>query len=250
MAAAVGWIALGAVVGALVTWAVSFFMPGVYRHVTKRPALHVHVERDRAVIWAGAPPWVSYAFMIESPDVLGDPPSSFCPDWWAWAQSLEGVDAHETELQLTFTAATDTTVVIDAFRAKVIKQSEPLPWTLVQCPAPGGADITKRGVEIDLDGFEPPTTRFVDQTFDTIKGAPTISVSPGEAEIFHVRAISRYSYIEWTAEALLLVNGKRQAVTIDDHGEPFRTCSARGRPELRWTGCQWTDRPDTTMPAG
>jgi hypothetical protein len=30
--AALGWMALGALIGALITWAVSFFVPGVYRH--------------------------------------------------------------------------------------------------------------------------------------------------------------------------------------------------------------------------
>jgi hypothetical protein len=69
----------GALIGALITWAVSFFVPGVYRHVIRRPALHVHQERDRAVIWAGSPPWVTYGFMVECPDELGEPPSEFYP---------------------------------------------------------------------------------------------------------------------------------------------------------------------------
>jgi hypothetical protein len=247
VAAAVGWVVVGAVVGGLVTWAVSYFMPGVYRHVTRRPSLHVHIEADRSVIWAGAPPWVTYGFMIESPDGLGEPPSSFCPDWWAWARALGAVDANETEVQLTFTAATDTTVVIDAFTARVAKRADPLPWTLVQCTT-GGADLTKRGVQIDLDSFDPPTTHFVDREHEIVRGAPTISVGPGEAEMFHVRARARSSYVEWTAEARLIVNGKRQVVRIDDNGKPFRTCSSNGRPERWWTGGRWTPRPTTGLP--
>ncbi len=140
-------------------------------------------------------------------------------------------------------------VVIDAFRAKVINQEAPLPWTLVRCTT-GGADLTKRGVEIDLDGFDPPTTHFVDRDHETLRGAPTISVGPGEAEMFHVRARAGWSYVEWTAEASLIVNGKRQVLKIDDSGKPFRTCSSDGRPERWWIGSQWTQRPTTTAPSG
>ena len=150
--------------GAVVVWAVNHFMPGLLRRAARSPDLNVHVETDCGIIWAGAPPWTSYVFAVPSIDDLGEPPSGPCPDWWKWARSHGGVDARDTEIRVTLTAATDTTVVIDGLRAQIVKREAPPGWPVVLCAAAGGADLTYRGVHVDLDGFATPTTHFLPRT--------------------------------------------------------------------------------------
>jgi hypothetical protein len=199
-----------------------------------RSDLSVHVETDRGVIWAGAPPWTSYMFAVPSIDRLGNPPSGPCVEWWKWARSYGGVDVRDTEVRVTLIAATDRTVVINGLRPQIVKREPPPPWPVVLCAAAGGAELTYRGMHVDLDGFGTPTAHFVAQDGTQAQRPPVISVRAGEAEMFHITGHAEYEYIEWVAEVLLIVDGQRKTVTIDDDGEPFRTCGKDLRQWYRW----------------
>lgn len=104
--------------------------------------------------------------------------------------------------------------------------------------APGAADITPRHLRIDLDGFGVPTTSWVDPEGDTIT-QQRLSLSKGQAEKLLVIASAQSMDIEWTAELLALVNGKRRIFQINDKGKPFRTCGSSGLRAHEWLGSAW-----------
>jgi hypothetical protein len=199
-----------------------------------RSDLDVYVETDRGIIWAGAPPWTSYMFAVPSIDDLGIPPSGPCVDWWKWARSHGAVDVRDTEVRVTLTAASDRTVVIDALRPQIMKREPAPPWPVVLCAAAGGAELTYRGIHIDLDGFATPTAHFVGQDGRQAQRPLLISVRAGEVEGFHITARAENEYIEWVAELMLIVDGQRKTKTIDNDGEPFCTCGNDLRQWYRW----------------
>jgi hypothetical protein len=235
-------VVLAALLGALFGWAANQFLPGAWRTLTRRPVVHLYVETDPAVIWAGAPPWVGAGYVL--PDVvgLGDPPSSFCPDWYSWLRPRGAVPAGSTEAEITLTSATNTTVILDGVRAKVVRRGPPPAWTHLICVV-GGADITPRHIRIELDGFDVPLTSFVSEVSGERIRVPRLVLSPGQAEKFYLLAKCRSEDIEWTAELLAIVNGKRRVFAITNDGKPFRTCGVEGLPTHSWYGTGAWDPP-------
>lgn len=228
---------MAALLGAVLGWAANHFLPGLWRQLTRRPPLHVFVETNPALIWAGSPPWVSTSYVVPDPRNLGAPPSNFCPDWHDWLRDAGAVPGPSTEAEITLTASGDLTVVVDGFRTRIVRQGDLPPWTHLQCLA-GGADIIPRHVRIDLEAFSPPTASFVDSGGSPI-AAPKLSLSKGEAEKIYLIAEARYTDVEWTGELLVIVDGKRRVLTIDDNGKPFRTCGTEGLRTHRWVGTEW-----------
>lgn len=237
--AVVGGI-VGAVVGALAV----YFLPGLMRSASRRGPLDVHVEDDPAIIWAGAPPWVGAEFLMPDGD-LPDPPSTFCPDWWAWAHANGGVDAGQTHVRVSLVGATDLTVVIDGIRATVHSRTEPK-GQVVSCPA-GGADIVPKHFEIQLDTFDPPTTSFLNIDGEP-SPMPAFKIAKGEVEMLHIIASTEQDRVEWAGELLAIVNGKRQTIDIRPQGEGwFTTAATHGLPSRTSYGDGWTgDQAETS----
>jgi hypothetical protein len=229
------------VLGAIVGWAVNQFLPGLWRRISRQPLIHVYVETDPAIIWAGAPPWVGASYLVPDARGLGSPPSNFCPDWYTWLRERGAVAGGMTEAEITLTAGTDLTIAIDGIRAKVVRRGTPPSWVHLLC-AVGGADITPRHIRIELDTFDPPTTSFIDEEGQPAKW-PRLSLTKGELEKLHVMAEARAEDVEWTAELLTIVNGKRRNFTIDDKGKPFRTCATEGLPTYGWYGVSGWEPP-------
>jgi hypothetical protein len=230
-------LALAALLGAVFGWAANQFLPGIYRHITRQPAIHVFVETDPAIIWAGAPSWVGASYLVADTAGLRAPPSNFCPDWYGWLRDRGAIPGGMTEAEITLTAGTDLTILLDGIRAKVVRRGRPPDWINLRC-AVAGADITPRHISIDLDTFDPLTTSFVDESGGLMK-TPRLTLSRGEAEKFYVMAQAPADDVEWTAELLAIVNGKRRIFAIDDNGKPFRTCATEGLPTHEWYGTEW-----------
>src|SRR5712672_3424801 len=100
--------------GAIVTWAVSYSMPGLWTRLLRRPAVFVHVEADPSAIYAGGPNWFPAQFVVlgaAKPHNIGAPPSGPCRDWrnWIWASGV--YDGWRTELLVTVQGAVDSSVL-------------------------------------------------------------------------------------------------------------------------------------------
>jgi hypothetical protein len=237
---AIGLVVLGAVLG----WAASHFLPGVWTRLTRRPPLRLHVEPDPDISMAGYPNWDDYSFWIpRNVAQIGEPPSSLCREWWKWARSMDGVDVGLTPVRLMLIGLSDTDVVVDALQVQVLRRYDNPPGTIVVC-ATGGADIIPRHIAVDLDSY-PPMTDYRDSDESSL-GRFLFSLSKGETEIFYIWARVTQGTCDWIADLQLLVNGKRQAMRIDDAGRPFRTTAPIGAERFYWESGQWQPWP----PAG
>lgn len=229
--ASVALLAVGALIGAAIAFAVNEAlgraMRGVDRRRAQKDPLVVHIEKDPSIIWAGAPPWVGGTYLLPADADLTAPPAH-CPDWWAWAHARGGVDSTQTQLRLTLTARKSLLVVVDGLRVK-IHDRRPVPsWRHVICGV-GGADISPRRAEIELSGFDPPTVFWQDPEADGPVSAPTFSLAADEAEMLQIWAnVGDDEWVEWTAEVLVLVDGNRRVVDISDDGKPFVTSGSAG----------------------
>ncbi len=95
--------------------------------------------------------------------------------------------------------------------------------------------MSVRGVVIDLDTLEPPTTTFVDCSGEAT-GAIALVLTPGLRRTLAIRARSRTDLVRWYAELLLLVDGRRQVVPVGDRDQPFVTVGSSQLPAFGWDG--------------
>lgn len=224
----------GAVVAAVVGAVVNRFAPEVFDRFFPKPRLRVHVETKREVIYAGTPNWVGSGWVIpgaDDPNELGAPPTDTCREWAAWLKPLGAYDGWETEIRVTLVGVGPSSVVVDGVRANIISR-RPATGIGVSCRT-GGADITPRGIEINLD-WDPGVVTFPQDQGHGLM----ISLAAGEVERLHLLATSQ-DRVQWTAELDLIVDGKRKTVVLDDDGEPFRTCAQGGLPVWAFEGGEW-----------
>ncbi len=239
--AALGGLIVGAVVAPFVEpWTRRLQRLG--RRVAKEPALDVHVEWDQAVIWAGWPPWLSFAYYFAGSLPPAAPPDSGF-DWSGWADRHGGYDFMWTMLRVTLVARTDATVVVEI---PVVNQTiAEVPFGVgVLYPAPGGADVNPRRFQIDLDFGERAYARFEDEGQSA--PAPSWSLSKGEAEQSSIWARARDDRLhEWVLELPLIVDGQRRMVRIDKGGKPFVTVGDNQPHEfLARVGHKWESWKD------
>lgn len=228
----------GAFATAVIAWAVNRFAPVLFRRMFPPRPLEIHIETDPALIFAGAMNWVPSAWVLpsaQSPEEVGAPPTDVCRDWRRWMKPRGAYDGWWTEIQITLVGASDSTVVVDGIRARVEQRHDPVGIALT-CPV-GGADITVRGIALDLD-VEGGLVTYEDDGGEPAR-AFAFSLRRGEVERFHIRARSS-DQVLWKAELLLIVNGKRQTVTVDDDGALFRTSSVEKLTTWAWTQGKWS----------
>lgn len=243
-------VSIGVLIGVALTtavvWLVNHFAPGVFASLIKRPPVRVHIEVDPGNMYAGAPNWVGSGWVLP-PEVdataLGVPPTNICRDWRPWMWPRGAFDGDYTEIRVTLQGVADSTVLVDGLRVTSIERSEPRGNHFL-CPV-GGADITPRSIEVDLD-WDPGVVTYSDESGEA-EGLPTFTLSKGEIEVVHVRAQTTQFRCSWTAELLLIVDGQRETVYLDDDGEPFRTSATGELPTWTWWGDRW-DGPATGQP--
>lgn len=217
----------GAVVGFIVNELLGRGLGAAIRHRAVGDPLIVHVEEDPSIIWAGAPPWVGAAYLLPPEADLSDPPPSHCPDWYTWARARGGVDQTQTQVRVTLTARKDLMVVVDGLRVRVHRRQDVPPWRSMVCGV-AGADLAPRRAEIRLSDFEPPVVYWLDHNGDSVTTVQ-FSLAEDDVEMLHIWAYSADTeWVEWTAELLVLVDGKRRMVPIGDPAKPFVTSGGDG----------------------
>lgn len=196
------------------------------RRLWRRPALATYVERDPSIIWAGQPDWVGFSLYFRRPVELGSPPAGR-DGWLAWGRASGGVDAFMTMLSVTLAGRRRSFSPAENLRVR--SHVRPVNDGLVLIRGVGGADLTPRQFHLDLDGMASPIV-----TFRESGGAPgrvpKFQLAPGDIEQFHIWVEARNGWHEWTVDLLLLVDGRREVVTIDDNGSPFVTVGGEGLP--------------------
>lgn len=229
------WIGIAlAIVAAIVTLFVNHY--GV-RLLDRRKPLQIHVETDPRLIWGDAPDWDPYACVIEKPvDQIDPPPSAHCRLWWSWAQEIGGVDAFDTVVQVTIVGESSTTVVIEGLRLKIRDRKEALHGTALVCRT-GGADMTPRGLDIDLD-LESVTV--VDDGGEPMNGPLRLSVRKGEPEVLQIRAHAELSFVQWSCDLVYLLGGRRRVEPISPSQNVFSTTGLANATKVEWRDGRWT----------
>lgn len=222
-----GWLVAGAVIGFVVSEFLGRGLGAVIRRRATSDPLIIHVEEDPSMIWAGAPPWVGASYLLPPEADLAEPPPSNCPDWFKWARARGGIDQDLTQLRVTLTARKDLVVVVDGLRVRVQVRKVVPPWRSVVCGV-GGADLSPRRAEIRLSDFDPPVVSWLDNEGEHVSSMQ-LSLAENDVEMLHIWAYSSGTeWVEWTAELLALVDGKRQVIPIGNRAKPFVTSGADG----------------------
>ncbi|MCA1707022.1 MAG: hypothetical protein LC808_28655, partial [Actinobacteria bacterium] len=148
---------------------------------------------------------------------------------------MGAADGDFTKISVAVSSTTDSAVLIEGLRPVVVDRADPLPGTAMLCRT-GGAFAEPRRIQVDLD-TEPPTFRFVDGE-EEVKPF-LFSLAKGESEYFFIQASTEKCNCQWRAELLVLVDGKRQVIQIDDHGVPFTTSAITNSERIDWSQGRW-----------
>lgn len=228
------------VIGAIVGWAGNHFLPLLWRRLTGRSAVDIHVETDPGVFLAGDPNWDAFGYIVPRPlSDLGPPPGHICRDWHVWATKQGGIPAGWSRVRLALSGHLDATVLVDQVRIQIEKRRPQGEGVYVRCRT-GGADAVPRGFSVDLD-TDPPSVSHVDPGGEPIYAPLAISVAKGEVEIFEIQARARGEVIEWTAELAVVVNGKRKILPVSNRGSAFLTGGTEGLSPHEWSGTEWQE---------
>lgn len=200
--------------------------------------LRVHVETDPAVIWAGMPDWEGFHFHLPQEAELCAPPAN-PREWHSWVVERGGWDLAESVVRLTITATAPTTVVIET---PIVRASTaPLPPGPDLVHSVGGADITPRAFYVDLDTFGPESPLVTLADSDGDQSLPrSYSLKKDEVEQFLIRvAHSQPVLTIWTARIPVIVDGQREYLEIDNHGDGYVFSGGAMGGGLHWTGEAW-----------
>ncbi|MFF8016903.1 helix-turn-helix domain-containing protein [Streptomyces sp. NPDC007929] len=169
--------------------------------------------------------------------VIARPPGQVAPppvpqDAGVWAASQNAVHGGETLVELTVQGRTDTAVVLEALRVRVVGRTAPAQGNAYAMDRGCGGAITPRSFDVNLD-MDRPIARAV-RGNDTGTPIPAVRmpyrVSARDPEVLLVNARTQGCDCRWYLELDWSSQGRTGTVRIDDHGRPFRTSGIKGLP--------------------
>lgn len=204
------------------------------RRLYRIKPVHVHVEREPSIVWAGFPNWIGAAVWL--PSLPSSDPPEGPTDWHRWAKSIGGTDASITYLKITITCKDSASVVVNP--PKVRRDSLPVgnpPKGIIAVKPTGGAAVTPRRIQVGLDMG---TSNWLDEDGNPIP-ALSLALDPGESEQFYIFASASIGRYEWHLELPIIVDGRRRIIKIDDGGDRFMTHGTDGLTEHFWHNGFW-----------
>ncbi|WTJ33121.1 helix-turn-helix domain-containing protein [Streptomyces luteogriseus] len=169
--------------------------------------------------------------------VIAKPPGQVPPppapqDAGVWAASQNAVHGGETLVRLTVQGRTDTAVVLEALRVRVVGRTAPAQGNAYAMDRGCGGSITPRSFDVNLDK-DRPIARAVAGN-DTGTPIPAVRmpyrVSARDPEVLLVNARTQGCDCRWYLELDWSSQGRTGTVRIDDKGRPFRTSGIKGLP--------------------
>lgn len=213
--------------------------PDVTRDLTEVDAgpLTVAVEQ---VTWSGSC-WSTW-LVPRSPDEIDftddvDPESAdgLELDWSEHSAGRGGVPASPLLVYATVRGTSDAEVVLTRI-VPHIRRRGPAPEGTVLTQQCGGASAY-RWLELDLDQPQAPVEPAYSEEMADANDIPPAErvpirfpyeVSQGDAEVFEIRAVAVECDCEWWLDLHWAAGSETGVLTIDDHGEPFRTAGTNG----------------------
>lgn len=160
------------------------------------------------------------------------PPPPAPQDAGVWAASQNAVHGGETLVRLTVQGRTDTAVVLEALRVRVVGRTAPAQGNAYAMDRGCGGSITPRSFDVNLDK-DRPIARAVAGN-DTGTPIPAVRmpyrVSARDPEVLLVNARTQGCDCRWYLELDWSSQGRTGTVRIDDKGRPFRTSGIKGLP--------------------
>ncbi|MFD5231633.1 helix-turn-helix domain-containing protein [Streptomyces qaidamensis] len=173
--------------------------------------------------------------------VVARPPGQVAPppvpqDAGVWAAAHNAVHGGETLVRLSVQGRTDTAVVLEALRVRVVGRSAPAPGNAYAMDQGCGGSITPRSFDVNLDK-DRPIARAVAGS-DTGTPIPAVRlpyrVSARDPEVLLVNARTQGCDCRWYLELDWSSQGRTGTVRIDDAGRPFRTSGIKGLPRYTY----------------
>ncbi|MFF5964636.1 helix-turn-helix domain-containing protein [Streptomyces collinus] len=181
--------------------------------------------------------------------VVARPPGQVAPppvpqDARVWATSQNAVHGGETLVQLSVQGRTDTAVVLEALRVRVVGRTAPAQGNAYAMGRGCGGAVTPRSFDVNLDK-DRPIARAVAGN-DTGTPIPAVRmpyrVSAQDPEVLLVNARTQACDCRWYLELDWSSQGRTGTVRIDDDGRPFRTSGIKGLPRYVYdtSAREWT----------
>ncbi|MEW2613891.1 helix-turn-helix domain-containing protein [Streptomyces sp. NPDC047880] len=164
------------------------------------------------------------------PDQVAPPPAP--QDAAVWAAAQNAVHGGETLVQLSVQGRTDTAVVLEALRVRVVGRTAPAQGNAYAMDRGCGGSITPRSFDVNLDKDRPIARAVAGSDAGTPIPAVRMPyrVSARDPEVLLVNARTQACDCRWYLELDWSSQGRRGTVRIDDDGHPFRTSGIKGLP--------------------
>nr|WP_244299311.1 hypothetical protein [Streptomyces viridochromogenes] len=180
--------------------------------------------------------------------VIGKPPEQVPPppapqDAGTWAATQDAVHGGETIVELSVQGRTDTAVVLEALRVRVVGRTAPVRGNAYAMDNGCGGSLTPRYFDVNLDKDRP----IAHAVPGSDEGTPIPAVqmpyrvSARDPEVLLVTARTEGCDCRWYLELDWSSRGRRGTVRIDDAGRPFRTSGIKGLPRYGYdtSARQW-----------
>ncbi|MEV7078206.1 helix-turn-helix domain-containing protein [Streptomyces sp. NPDC093516] len=160
------------------------------------------------------------------------PPPPVPQDAGAWAASENAVHGGETLVRLSVQGRSDTAVVLEALRVRVVGRADPVQGNAYAMDQGCGGSLTPRSFDVDLDKDRPIARAVAGNDAGT--PIPAVSmpyrVSARDPEVLLVNARTQGCDCRWYLELDWSSQGRSGTVRVDDGGRPFRTSGIAGLP--------------------
>ncbi|MEU3937720.1 helix-turn-helix domain-containing protein [Streptomyces sp. NPDC029044] len=180
--------------------------------------------------------------------VVARPPGQVAPppvpqDAGVWAAAHNAVHGGETLVRLSVQGRTDTAVVLEALRVRVVGRSAPAPGNAYAMDQGCGGSVTPRSFDVNLDKDRPIARAVAGSDAGTPIPAVRLpyKVSARDPEVLLVNARTQGCDCRWYLELDWSSQGRTGTVRIDDAGRPFRTSGIKGLPRYTYdtSARQW-----------
>lgn len=156
--------------------------------------------------------------------------SQACDALFNAAKAAGAADVYKATERLILEGGTLRDVAILNMRAKIVKRGVPSSAASIRCESAGA--VGGIGILFDLDKQDPVALKLIDGEALTTAGpyfaqGNIIKLIKGETQGFEVVGLAKYSYVEWTIEADVMIDEKEETITITNHGRPFRVTGPR-----------------------
>ena len=160
------------------------------------------------------------------------PPPPVEQDARGWASALGAVPAGTMKIQLSVQGTSSDTVVLQGLHVRTVSKAAPLPWSAYSMASGCGGGLVPVSFDVNLDADRPLAHPTPGQQGDTVIPAVDFpfKVSQSDPQVLTIYAHARTVNAAWYLELDWSSGDRSGTVRIDDHGKPFQTSGAKGRP--------------------